>query len=230
MAPKPFEALKAREREDRRQALADIAEGLLAEKGPEGVTVRDVARIAGLSVGSIYMYFKTKEELFCFILIQRLSALRDRLALQEPGSGPAAALKAMATDYRDYYLACGRHLDAVRFAPGPRGAYENVPLEMIEELRGVLGEILSLLERFLAAPALAPLLRGLPPSRAVPVLWSLITGIARVTLSAPRAPESGTDFDRVLADAVLLFLGPDALDSAGQNRDKEENAPSRSDP
>ena len=94
MAPKPFEALKTKEREERRNALADIAESLLSEKGPEGVTVRDVAKTAGLSVGAIYMYFKTKEELFCFILIRAPSTLRDRLAAMDPGLDPAAAAAA----------------------------------------------------------------------------------------------------------------------------------------
>lgn len=53
-----------RRKEDRPAEITDAAMRTFAEKGYDATRVDDVARRAGVSKGLLYLYFKTKEELF----------------------------------------------------------------------------------------------------------------------------------------------------------------------
>jgi len=53
-----------RRKEDRPQEIAAAALEAFAEKGYAATRVEEVARRAGISKGLVYLYFKTKEEMF----------------------------------------------------------------------------------------------------------------------------------------------------------------------
>jgi len=50
-------ARRARERDARRAALLDAARAAMAEDGPRGLSIRNVGRRAGLSIGGVYGHF-----------------------------------------------------------------------------------------------------------------------------------------------------------------------------
>ena len=56
--------LKAKERETRRQLILAAARTLFAEKSYRSVTVREIARKAGISTGTLYNYYTNLDELF----------------------------------------------------------------------------------------------------------------------------------------------------------------------
>jgi len=53
-----------RRKEDRPQEITEAALAMFAEKGYAATKVDEVARRAGVSKGLLYLYFKTKEDLF----------------------------------------------------------------------------------------------------------------------------------------------------------------------
>ena len=53
-----------RRKEDRPGEIAEAAFAAFAEKGYTATRVDDVARRAGVSKGLMYLYYKTKEDLF----------------------------------------------------------------------------------------------------------------------------------------------------------------------
>lgn len=57
-------APKIVDREERRRALAVAATEVFAEKGYAGARIVDVAERAGVGKGTVYEYFRSKEELF----------------------------------------------------------------------------------------------------------------------------------------------------------------------
>ena len=67
---------KEREKEQRRNDILDAAEKVFFKKGIEQATMDDVATEAELSKGTIYLYFKSKEELYIAIGIRAHRALR----------------------------------------------------------------------------------------------------------------------------------------------------------
>ena len=57
----------------------ETAKRLFAERGFAATSVSDIARVAGIPVGSIYTYFASKEELIRAIVDEGWAELRDRL-------------------------------------------------------------------------------------------------------------------------------------------------------
>ena len=72
-----------RRKEDRPAEITEAAVAVFAEKGYSATRVDDVAKRAGVSKGLLYLYFKTKEELFKAVVKSfiepRVDALRGRV-------------------------------------------------------------------------------------------------------------------------------------------------------
>ncbi len=66
---------KQREKEARRELIIDSACKALLSKGFSSVTMGDIARLSELSVGTIYLYFKNKEELFFSLYCDAMDSL-----------------------------------------------------------------------------------------------------------------------------------------------------------
>ncbi|MFC1568622.1 TetR/AcrR family transcriptional regulator [bacterium] len=79
---------KELEKEARKQDILEIAAELFAKKDFHSVTVDEIAEKIGLSKGTIYLYFDTKENLFFSILIERtkslMKALQNAVHANEP--------------------------------------------------------------------------------------------------------------------------------------------------
>ncbi|KRL68297.1 TetR family transcriptional regulator [Companilactobacillus versmoldensis DSM 14857 = KCTC 3814] len=52
------------EMDDKKGRLFDAAHVLFLERGFKNTSVADIADIAGVAVGSFYLYFKSKEDIF----------------------------------------------------------------------------------------------------------------------------------------------------------------------
>jgi AcrR family transcriptional regulator len=76
--------LRERKKEQTRQHIADTARRLFLERGFDAVTVAEVAGKAEVSVGTVFNYFPTKEDLFYSGMEvfeeQLIGAVRDRPA------------------------------------------------------------------------------------------------------------------------------------------------------
>src|SRR5882762_3375248 len=70
-APQP----RQRRKETRPQELLDAALMLFVEKGFAATRSDEVARAAGVSKGTLYLYYPSKEELFKAVVRQNLSSL-----------------------------------------------------------------------------------------------------------------------------------------------------------
>lgn len=69
------------------ETLLECARGLLAEKGPQAVNMREIARRAGVATGTVYNYFSSKED-----ILMALTEAYWQDTLEElrrlPASGP----------------------------------------------------------------------------------------------------------------------------------------------
>ncbi len=68
-----------RRKEDRPQEITEAAFAAFAEKGFTATKVEEVARRAGVSKGLLYLYFKTKEELFKAVIRSVVTPRVDEL-------------------------------------------------------------------------------------------------------------------------------------------------------
>lgn len=87
-AATPPQSLKERQRQEREQLILRAAEELLLEKGYHETSMEEIAARVGISKGTVYLHFASKEDLV-FALLQRglqafLSALDETLDLPLP--------------------------------------------------------------------------------------------------------------------------------------------------
>ncbi len=68
---------REREKEQRRNTILDAAEKVFFSKGLNLTTMDEVAEKAELSKGTLYLYFKSKEELFFGIACRALTLLKE---------------------------------------------------------------------------------------------------------------------------------------------------------
>jgi len=68
--------------------LLEAAGELIHEQGMPALRVEDVARRAGLSVGTFYLYFGSKDELFAHLVVEYTERLRARMRESYAGTDP----------------------------------------------------------------------------------------------------------------------------------------------
>jgi TetR/AcrR family transcriptional regulator, fatty acid metabolism regulator protein len=61
-------AISAERMQDRYDTILDAAQRVFAEKGFEGASIADIARVAGISDGLVYRYFRNKRDLLYGVL------------------------------------------------------------------------------------------------------------------------------------------------------------------
>ncbi|MDL4772781.1 TetR/AcrR family transcriptional regulator [Actinomadura xylanilytica] len=92
MSPRKAAALRDGGDLTLREHLIATAERLLGERGSAGLTVRVIAREAGVADGVLYNHFADKEELLAVALRAHVKAVERTLpALPEPGGGTVEA-------------------------------------------------------------------------------------------------------------------------------------------
>ncbi len=95
MSSAPAEPIPShrRRKEARPQELLDAALTLFVEKGFAATRIDEVAQLAGVSKGTLYLYFASKEELLKAVLAEHLSARIAEGAAQAAGySGSTSGL------------------------------------------------------------------------------------------------------------------------------------------
>lgn len=71
MSPRVSAARREQYLETRRNQIVDAAIEIFGSKGLDVATVDEIAQAAGISKGTIYLYFKSKDEIFDAILAER---------------------------------------------------------------------------------------------------------------------------------------------------------------
>src|SRR6266850_2749509 len=76
---------------DKRARILDAAIKVFAERGFHTATVAEIARAAGVADGTIYLYFKSKDDLLLRLFDEKMTDLlgEARSALEEEKSAPA---------------------------------------------------------------------------------------------------------------------------------------------
>jgi AcrR family transcriptional regulator len=68
-----------RRKDDRPEEILDAALHLFSEKGFSATRMQDVARAAGISKGTLYLYFSNKEAIFYQVVQQRITPQLDQV-------------------------------------------------------------------------------------------------------------------------------------------------------
>jgi TetR/AcrR family fatty acid metabolism transcriptional regulator len=96
----------AEDRAGKRERILDAAEKVFAERGFFAAKVADVAREAGVADGTIYLYFKNKDDLLVSLFEARMQVVNRTLAEAVAGAtSPRAQLTAFVRAYLELVAA-----------------------------------------------------------------------------------------------------------------------------
>jgi AcrR family transcriptional regulator len=167
---------------DLKEALVNAAIWLIEHKGPEGFTLAEAARWAGVSPAAPYRHFRDREDLLSKVA-QRGFALFEADLLAAWNDGRPNPLKAFEHLGRAY-LAFAKSKPAFYFAMFEAA----IPLDNDEELRKANDRVFAILRNVAASLA-----ASLPPSSRPPALmmashfWALTHGVAALFGRGDRA-------------------------------------------
>lgn len=112
---------KEREKEQRKQTIVDAAEKIFFSKGIDNATMDDVAEKAELSKGTLYLYFKNKDELFWAIHLRGLSLLSEymrKVRIDSEGKNGAELTQEAGLSYLDYAIKHKNYFDIMMKCEG----------------------------------------------------------------------------------------------------------------
>src|SRR5260370_5403284 len=93
----------------RREAILSAARKLFARKGFDGTTMDDGAESSSIAKGTLYLYFRSKRQIYLGVLKQDGLAVRDETQRAiDAAPGAAAKISAFITSRIEY---CERHRD-----------------------------------------------------------------------------------------------------------------------
>jgi AcrR family transcriptional regulator len=193
-----------------REALIDAAMKLIADRGPEGVTLTEAARMAGVSAAAPYRHFRDRSSLMSAVAIQGFAAFADTLerAWDDGKGGPLAALQRIGRAY----LAFARREPAyfaAMFEAGIDHGSDPTLSRQSDRAFGVVRDATAALHAKLPAD------RRAPPLMMALHIWSMAHGIASLFLRADHArrnlPVSPED---LLEAGTLIYLDGLGLDAS----------------
>jgi AcrR family transcriptional regulator len=165
---------------DRVEAILDAALGLVVEQGAEALAMREVARRAGVQIGSIYQYFPSKSAVIRELARRNLERVHELLAREVEalfaGGRPPAPSTAVNRVVDAYFAHYRDHPEAMAVWGGAQSDPELQQLE-VEDTRSTA--------RFMVPP-LAKILRRDDEAvlHALALLMNEVTGAAvRLALS-----------------------------------------------
>jgi AcrR family transcriptional regulator len=212
------------DRPQRRQDIVAAAQRLLAERGFDGLNMRDVGRLAGVSPGLVYTYFASREELFAALYAERLERLDAEIArVCASARTPEALLIAIANRYRDVYRVFGRQLSLWTVLVATDRYAPEVAAPLVQAASRVIATVHAALERCAAARGLA--LSAIPDGAlALPILWATLTGMAD-HFESQRHRVHGHGWDELVRFAArLLVAGLAGLGNASPARRRRTRA------
>lgn len=196
-------ATKWGDRDRRRRDIAAAGLACLTTSGYTTLAMRDVAKGAGVSLGTVYTYFANKEALFATLYAERLDEMLVEVAPACESVDDAEELFVIvATSYLDVYRVFGRELNIWSLLSGQSGLDPEAAVNLVGSagrLLGTVGNAIGRLAREQAGVAEEDL--GL----VLPLAWSTVTGLAD-HFSSVRQSMHSYSWDQLVRFAARNFV------------------------
>jgi AcrR family transcriptional regulator len=166
---------------DLRRELLDASVAIIREGGVESLSLRDVARRAGVSPAAPYHHFATKTDLLSAIALDGFAELRRVMSDArdaEEGGSPTARLRAIGEAYVRFAIDHPAHFHLMFRPAAPPPHHEGgAPSDAFRMLLDAVREVVAVPE--IGARTTHPAL--------VLLSWSIVHGAAALVLDGPLA-------------------------------------------
>ena len=196
---------RQREKEARRQAILDAARECFFKDGFEATTVSQITDRVELSTGTLYLYFKNKEEIYVSILEEGLDILYELMrGSEKPDVSAREILEGYSEAYYKFYTDYGQYFDIMFFLRRPDREIE-LEAELEEKLERKSLECLALVEAAIKKGIADGDFRMADPYEVSRVMWGTMNGL--MLLHEKRTEEiTHQKLPRLIKVAISLYL------------------------
>lgn len=196
---------KERDKQKRRQDIVDAACEVLSEKGFATATVDDVSNRVELAKGTIYLYFKTKEELFMSVFIKGLDNLLDKYReTADLDLKPADMLDRLALSFYRYYKEDINYIKTAAYL-----LHEDIMEKIPPELSNKINHKAGMAQKVLRDVIQKGIDRGdfidVDPRQVARILWGLSIGIAQTMVMRIHLNVSENEVKELLVSGFNLI-------------------------
>jgi AcrR family transcriptional regulator len=197
---------KEREREMRRQQIMVAAKRVFTRSGYEKSTMEDIAREAELSPGTIYLYFKSKDELYASLCLRVLKFIQIKVnhvigdEVLDYAAKQAALLEAIKEvyDYDPLILNNMFHLQS-------SDTLKSLSPELMNEINDLSRRSLQAMAGMFAQGIAKNKVIDRHPLALADILWALFSGIVLWEESKKMISAERYDLKNTLTIAFELF-------------------------
>lgn len=167
---------------EKRKRILEEAITLFSEEGYNDTTIAKVAKAADVSFGSVFTYFKNKEELFNSAVIEPLDEFKEVLFnFSTEAEDPLAELEQMVINHIKYFAHLGNYLRLVAIVVGQYSKFPN----QFTELDNVHQEFREKLSILIINGQHLGQLRELNPKNVATSYLSFLIGLRLTLADAP---------------------------------------------
>ena len=197
---------KQRERERRRQQIIVAAKRVFSEKGFSKTTMEDIAREAELSPGTLYLYFKNKDELYASLSLRILQYMNIRLedVTKETDSNPEQKIDSIKEALYDVYqfdpmiLINMFHLQSGE-------TLKNISSPLLDNITELSRNSLQILADIFKNTSASDSFLSRRPNAVADIVWSLFTGVVLWEESKRLIDDDKDHLKKTLDSAFEIF-------------------------
>ena len=169
---------KEREKEQRREEILTAAQRIFFEKGLASATMDDIAERAELSKGTLYLYYKSKEDLYITVMMRGMQILYDAFnEVAKHATTGARMLDGLSRAYRSFFENHRDYFRMMHYLQAPQ-FHKQISTEVQQSCNLLNGRIWDLVRGMLQRCIDDGLLRkDLNPMEIGIILWSSSTSL-----------------------------------------------------
>ncbi len=226
---------KEREKQRRTTDILAAAQAVFETKGVLNTTLQDVAKSAEISVGLIYRYFESKEDIFASLALQGAetfdTALSDILKKASVGGRkrphPADVLTQIAERFFVFYSPYGDYFDMLLYSYKGMNKKVKVQGSTVTKLMSVTLNSLDQLKEYLLATPEFKAKDEDEALRATFLLWGMLLGLQKLFDSSGRGHLFAFGQPEFIRDMVQqIFRGIANPETASGTRSAKTRSPS----
>lgn len=203
------EAIKERRRSKRivrrRAEILDAAKTIFLAGDYASVTIDDIADVAGISRATIYLYFKSKQEVYEELLFRDLDEMITVLTTSlDRNDSVRNNLFRMATGYMNFFRVHPEYFTTLSFFFMP-GRKETLPAEAAAKISARLNDGILAIEEAIKLGIARGEARPIDARAATLSLWGQWMGNAYLAVAGRTAFYERT-IEQVYADGIDIFL------------------------
>ena len=175
---------KKREKDKRRNDIVDAAEKVFFLKGKAIATMDDVAAEAELSKGTLYLYFKNKEDLYLAINIRGLTILENlfKKAIKKAKTG-LEKVRAIGRAYFQFSREYSEYFKALMYFDSKEMNFAHNDMIDKDWVHKELDPLDILIDAIREGHEDGSINRKLDPEKTAVILWGQSSGIIQLVLT-----------------------------------------------